>query len=137
MADFLGLPVGVLPGLREIEAGIFEGTPEIIGGTATTLFVLPCMFGFRDVRIPGSIDGNEFDARTNGAVQTIYDTGVPDAVAFSHFGTIAFWTMTNADNADPLLLITHPIDNTSYVVVSGSPEEGWTVVDWDGRSGLS
>ena len=37
-----------------------EGTPEIIGGTATTLFTFPWMFGFRDVRIPGSIDGNEF-----------------------------------------------------------------------------
>ena len=37
----------------------------------------------------GSTDGNAFDARVDDAVQTIYDSGDRNAVAFSHGATMA------------------------------------------------
>jgi hypothetical protein len=66
------------------------------------------------------------------AVQTIYDSGDPNAVAFSHGATIMFWVMMNVDNPDLGLLLSHPLGNTGVVVVTGNPEDGWTLVDWDG-----
>jgi hypothetical protein len=66
------------------------------------------------------------------AVQTIYDSGDRNAVVFSHGATIMFWTMMNVDNPDLGLILSHPLDNTGVVVVTGNPEDGWTLVDWDG-----
>lgn len=129
-------PIVIKPGIQEIQAGLFEGTPETLGGAATALFAAPWAFGFKYSFIPGSESGYEFDYRTNNAIQDIYDarqTGVPlNAVAFSHFGTMAFWTLINAENADPLLLVTSPITNTSYIRYQGNPEDGWNVTQWNG-----
>ncbi len=86
----------------------------------------------RNARIPGSIDGNEFDARFDDAVAAIHATGDRRPVAFSHGGAIAPWTLMNAGNADPTLLEAEPLSNTGYVVVHGSPSAGWTLVDWNG-----
>jgi hypothetical protein len=66
------------------------------------------------------------------AVQTIYDSGDPNAVAFSHGATTMFWVMMNVDNPDLGLLLSHPLGKTGVVVVTGNPEDGWTLVDWDG-----
>ena len=85
MSQYLGLPIQVLSGLQEIEAGVFEGTPESQAQTGYGLFPLAwAIQGDRDLRIPGSIDGNEFDARVDGALQTIYDNGDRNPVIFSH-----------------------------------------------------
>lgn len=74
MAAALAEPVVVLPGLREVEAGQSEGRPEV---SAADYFDAPAQWlsGDRAARIPGSIDGNEFDARFDASVQQIYDSG--------------------------------------------------------------
>src|SRR5258707_8390991 len=90
-AQALGEPVTVLPGLREIEAGQYEGTPE--ADIPQTYFAAPQRWlqGDRSARIPGSVDGNEFEARFDDAVQQIYDSGNLNPVAFSHSAAIQFW----------------------------------------------
>lgn len=124
--------VALVPGLQEIEAGIYEGQPNSSAG------------GFFDVierwtngdlaaRIPGSIDGAEFDARFDDAVRRIEATGDQRPVVFSHGGSIALWTLMNTRNADPALLAAEPLNNTGYVVVRGSTPDGWTLVDWNGH----
>ncbi len=138
MSQYLGLPIQVLPGLQEIEAGDYEGTPEKDAMNGYLKAPIAWAFaGQRGARIPGSIDGNEFDARVDGALQTMYDNGDRNVAVFSHGGTIMFWTMMNAQNlstADKIrLLTTHPLTNTSYVVIEGNPQDGWTLVDWDGE----
>src|SRR5277367_1363499 len=57
MAQALAEPVSVLPGLREIEAGQYEGQPE--SSTAQTWLVAPqrWLHGDRSARIPGAVDG--------------------------------------------------------------------------------
>ncbi|AKS31348.1 histidine phosphatase family protein [Mycolicibacterium goodii] len=133
LAELLHEPVTVLPGLREIEAGVYEGQPEAITG-ADNYLTAPTQWlrGDRAARIPGSIDGNEFDARFDEAVRQIYDSGDADPVAFSHGGAIMLWVEMNVDNPNPNLLRQHPLGNTGHVVVRGNPAGGWTLVDWDG-----
>ena len=128
-AQALGETVDVQPGLREIEAGQLEGQPE---ANARALFAAPMQWlqGDRSARIPGSIDGNEFESRFNDAVAHIYDTGQLNPVAFSHAGAIMVWVLMNAHNADPSLLTSKPLPNMGRVVVTGSPSNGWTLTDW-------
>jgi broad specificity phosphatase PhoE len=138
MSQYLRLPVRVLAGLQEIEAGAFEGTPESEASSGYGLFPLAwAIQGNRDLRIPGSIDGNEFDARVDGALKTIYDNGDRNAVIFSHGGAIMFWTMMNVQNLTAAqkidLLRTAPLSNTNYVVIDGNDEDGWTLVNWNGK----
>ncbi|WP_237162341.1 histidine phosphatase family protein [Mycolicibacterium fortuitum] len=138
MSAYLGLPIQVLPGLQEIEAGDYEGMPE--SGALDGYLQAPIAWAFAGqlgARIPGSIDGNEFDARVDGALKTMYDKGDRNVIVFSHGGTIMFWTMMNAKNLTlaekGMLLSQHALGNTDYVVIEGNPEDGWTLVDWNGQ----
>jgi broad specificity phosphatase PhoE len=126
----------VLPGVREIPAGIFEGSSEDegLGRLGYAAAPLAWTLGARFVPIPGGEDGNAFDARVDDALQQIHDNGDENAVVFSHGATIMFWTMMNVDNPDLGLLLSHQLDNTDAVVIEGSPEAGWTLVSWAGES---
>ncbi|MEH3140880.1 MAG: histidine phosphatase family protein [Mycobacterium kyogaense] len=138
MSQDLRLPIQVLPGLQEIEAGVFEGTPESQASSGYGLYPLAwAVQGNRNLRIPGSIDGNEFDARVDQALATIYDNGDRNPVVFSHGGAIMFWTMMNAQNLTAAqkidLLRTAPLGNAQYVIVEGNADDGWTLVNWNGK----
>ena len=132
LADELGMQIVVLPGLREIEAGVFEGQPERDAFAGYLQPVEQWLRGNRSARIPGSIDGNEFDARFDEAVDAIYHSGQQHPVAFSHSAAITAWTMMNV--ADPPLDLaqSQPLPNTGIVVVQGNPQDGWRLLDWNG-----
>jgi broad specificity phosphatase PhoE len=134
LATKLGQDIVVLPGLREIDAGVFEGQSEDAGLGRIGYVLAPAAWtlGARFVPVLGSTDGNVFDARVDDAVQTIYDSGDRNAVVFSHGATIMFWTMMNVDNPDLGLILSHQLDNTAVVVIAGNPEDGWTLKNWDG-----
>jgi broad specificity phosphatase PhoE len=132
LAKDLGEQVDVLPGLREISAGRFEGQPE--AAAAATYFVAPMAWlqGNRNAAIPDSVNGNEFNDEFTAAVQKIYDSGDKKPVAFSHSAAIMLWTLMNVKNGKDSLLSSHPLPNTGRVVIQGNPITGWTLVDWDG-----
>ena len=149
MSQYLRLPIQVLPGLQEIEAGSFEGTPEAAAQNGYGLYpigwalpgVIPqipvSMFN-KSTYMPGTnVNGYVFDERVDGALETMYDNGDRNAVVFSHGGTIMFWTMMNVNNLTAQqklqLLQTARLDNTDYVVIEGNPEDGWTLVNWNGQ----
>jgi broad specificity phosphatase PhoE len=125
----------ILPGLREISAGIFEGASENegLGRLGYVLAPITWLLGGRFVPVLGGEDGNSFDARVDGAIEQIADNGDENAVAFAHGATIMFWVMMNVDNPDLGLLLSHQLSNTESVVLEGSPEAGWTLVSWAGR----
>jgi broad specificity phosphatase PhoE len=129
LSQALDEPVTVLAGLREIEAGQNEGLPE---ATAPT-FAAPVawLHGNRTARIPGSINGDEFQARFNDAVKTIYDSGETNPVAFSHGRAIAYWVLMTVKNPD-MAVANNPLPNTAHVVVTGNPTDGWTLANWNG-----
>jgi hypothetical protein len=151
LADALHLPVQILPGLNEIDAGIFEGMPVNVGDLPLggALYLLaPALWTLGLDFVPqlgSSIDPNgiAFDESFSGAIQTIYDgsvannTGdITDAV-FSHEGAIAIWALMNVDNPDFGLVLNELFSTgellpyTGQVVVDGSPGN-WTLVSWDG-----
>ncbi len=131
-----GLNLDIQPGFREIEAGEYEGTPEAEAPSGYLQAPIKWLSGDRNARIPGSIDGNEFDDRVDQALLEVQRHGCADPVIFSHGGTIMFWSMMNADNADPSKLGTDPMRNGGRVVLEGSPQKGWTIVEWVGHPEL-
>lgn len=131
-ADDVGRQIVVLPGLREIEAGDLEGRPEEDALAGYFRPLRQWLDGDRSARIPGSIDGNEFDARFDDAVDTIYRSGNRDPVAFSHGGAIAVWTMLNVADPPLDLVEAQPLPNTGRVVVRGNLRDGWTLLEWNG-----
>jgi hypothetical protein len=76
--------------------------------------------------------GDEFDARFDEAVQTIYDSGDLRPVAFSHSTATMVWVLMNETNPDISLYENNPIPNIGQIVVVGSPQGGWKLTDWDG-----
>ena len=149
MSQYLGLPIQVLPGLQEIEAGVFGGTPEADAARGYGLYPIgwalpgvipqiPVDRFNKDTYMPGTTqNGYVFDARVRGALQTMYDNGDRNAIVFSHGGTIMFWTMMNVNNLTVTqklqLLQTAQLGNTDYVVIEGNNEDGWTLVNWNGQ----
>lgn len=87
LASALGMNVQVLPGLNEIDAGIFNGQPQFsLGGLAYLLAPIAWMLGLRIVPMlaPGSADANgyEFRRRFDGALQTVYGSAAASAGGF-------------------------------------------------------
>jgi hypothetical protein len=147
LAQMLGVNTQVLPGLNEINAGIFDGAPDISPqGLLYLVAPVAWTLGFPIVPMlaPGSahINGIVFDQGFTSALQTMYGTAMTHPVvagngkitdvAFSSEFAIEVGTMMNVNNPDPLLMLTHPLPNTGTVVVQGSPQGGWTLVSWDG-----
>lgn len=144
MSQYLGLPIQVLPGIQEIEAGIYEGTPEAAAQAGYGMVLLKWATGIppynipqdKSVVMPGTdLDGYTFDERMRAALQTIYDNGDRNAAVFSHGGAIMFWTLMNVTNltlAEKFQLISSgaSLDNTDSVVIEGNNEDGWTLVRW-------
>jgi broad specificity phosphatase PhoE len=137
LAHALGKHVEILPGLREIDAGRYNNTTA--KRADLTYLVAPADWLNGDVKdaIPGSISGEEFNDRFTAAVQKIYDSGNSKPVAFAHAESIMYWTLMNVKNPKDSLATSHPLPNLGRVVITGSPAEGWTLVDWDGIKDFS
>jgi hypothetical protein len=153
LAEALHLPINVLSGLNEIDAGIFEGIPVNVGdlplgGTLYLLAPLAWTLGLDFVPQLGSMvdpNGVAFDESFSGAVQSIYDgtvgteAGTVTDAVFSHEGAIAIWTLMNVNNPDFALVLQEFLNTgellpyTGQVVVDGSPGD-WTLVSWDGTA---
>jgi len=151
LAEALHLPINVLSGLNEIDAGIFEGIPVNVGdlplgGALYLLAPLAWTLGLDFVPQLGSTvdpNGVAFDESFSGAVQSIYDgtvgtqAGTVTDAVFSHEGAIAIWTLMNVNNPDFALVLQEFLNTgellpyTGQVVVDGSPGD-WTLVSWDG-----
>ena len=132
LADEMAEQVDVLPGLREIGAGIYEGQPQDVAGPAMYAVFNDWLSGKTDVRMPGSEGYFGFMDRFSGAVGSIYATGDRRPVAFSHGAAIAVWTLMTVSNPAFELFSSQPLPNTGYVVVQGNPTTGWRLVDWNG-----
>ncbi|NMM83278.1 histidine phosphatase family protein [Rhodococcus sp. SRB_17] len=130
------LSLNIQPGFREIEAGEYEGTSEAAAMSGYLQAPIKWLSGDLTARIPGSIDGNEFDGRVDQALLDVQRRGCANPVIFAHGATIMFWSMMNASNADKGKLGTDPIRNGGRVVLKGSPQKGWTIVEWVGHPDL-
>jgi PE family/Histidine phosphatase superfamily (branch 1) len=146
LAHFPGMTAQVLPGLNEISAGAFEGSPQISPqGLLYLAGPLAWSLGFPIVPMlaPGAhLNGVIFDRAFTGALHTMYGTAMANPVvgadgnitdvAYSSAFTIEVGTLMNVNNPHPLLMLTHPLPNAGSIVVTGNPHDGWTMVSWDG-----
>jgi hypothetical protein len=147
LAGMLGMNAQELPALNEIYAGMFNGWPDVsLGGVLYLVAPVAWTLGFPIVPVlaPGAlhINGVVFDEGFTNALQTIYansstspivaSNGKITDVAFSSEFTIEVGALMNVNNPDPLLMLTHPLSNGGVVVVQGDPQDGWTLVSWDG-----
>jgi hypothetical protein len=141
-------PDHILPGLNEIPAAIFNGSPDFsLQGLLYYLAPVAWVLGLDLVPDLGdpSVNGVTFDESFGGAVQTIFDNAVasggsnPTDVAFSSEGAMAVWTLMNVKNPDfsvvlqQLLTTGQLLPNAGQVVVEGSPGD-WTLVSYDGTA---
>ncbi len=137
-----------LAGLNEIAVGSYEGLPVVsLQGLAWAIGPLEWWLGSPIVPVlaPGAnFNGVDFFQGFNSALQSMYNgamlnpvlaaNGHITDVAFSSQFTIEIGTQMTVKNPDPLLMFTHQLPNTGEVVVQGSPQDGWTLVSWDGVS---
>ncbi len=137
-----------LAGLNEIAVGSYEGLPEIsLQGLAWAIGPLEWWLGLPIVPVlaPGAhFNGVLFYQGFNSALQSMYGSALTNPVlaangnitdvAYSSQFTIELGTMMTVKNPDPLLMLTNQLPNTGEVVVQGSPQNGWTLVSWDGVS---
>ena len=132
LAHELGMRVEILPGLREIDAGWYEGTSD--KNINLTYMIAPTDWLNGDLgdAMPGSINGHQFNDQFTAAVQKIYDSGDTKPVAFSHGAAITFWTLMNVKNPNRSLVTSNRLPNVARVVITGNPITGWTLIDWDG-----
>ena len=135
-----------LPGLDEINAGIYEGQPVYsLDGLLYLTTPMAWVFGAELVPMPGSpdVNGVVFDQRFTDAVDAIYDQTAnagnsPTDIAVSSEGAITTWALLNVKNPDFSLLLTELLEkgqflsNAGEVVVQGDPTDGWTLVSYDG-----
>ncbi len=136
-AKALDQKVDVLPGLNEISAGWYEGIPV---DRSEATYLLPMEYWLtsnRNFTIPGSINGNQFNAQFSDAVQHIYDSGNSKPIAFSSGNAIMMWVLLNVVNPKDALRTDHPLPNTGRIVVTGNPVTGWTLTEWDGITDFS
>lgn len=147
LATLTGMPVGILPGLNEINAGIFDGLPQISpAGLLYLMGPLAWSAGFPlfPMLAPGSSDFNGivFSRGFSGALNTMYDAAMANpvvsadgnitTVGYSSAFTMVIGTMMSVNNPDLLLMLTHFPENTGTVVLQGDPQGGWTLVNWQG-----
>lgn len=140
LAAKLGRQVQVLPGLREIGAGWYDGKPVSMVDSTYLLAPAGWLRGDRTEAMPGvtvgnppqPYDGNVFNDEFSAAIQQIYDNGDAKPVVFAHGVSIGYWTLMNVTNPKDSLLTEHPLPNVGRVVITGSPTTGWRLVDWDG-----
>jgi len=165
-APFAGLEnmandVQILPGLDEIDSGIYAGDPlDSLGGFLyqATPF-LWTTFGLVSVPIPGSsyVNGIVTDQKVTDAIDAMYNAAIANPVvsadgqitdvAFNNEADIAAWVGLNVKNPDVSILLTRSIEQLldpggdgndllpggGVIQIEGNPTDGWTLVSWDGQ----
>ena len=84
------------------------------------------------MRVPGAEDGHEFFARYDAGIAAAVATGHDTVAVVSHGAAIRAWAGSRAQNVDTDFISTHVLENTGVVVLEGSFDEGWQIVDWAG-----
>lgn len=126
-----GLTPVIRPGLREIQAGDDEMTPDPARWEAYLGIIYRWLDGDLEARVPGGETGAEVLARYDAVVAEVA-AAHPDstAVLVSHGAVIRAWTGLRATNIDRGFVADSRLGNTAVVVLDGSPQDGWRVVTW-------
>jgi len=131
LANDRGLAVTILGGIHEIEAGDLEGRSDPDAVRAYLEAVFAWGLGDLDAAMPGGPDGHNFFGRFNADIAEIAESGVDTAVVVSHGAAIRVWVAGNAGNIAPKFVGDHELMNTGIVILEGSFDDGWTLLEWE------
>ncbi|MEU5999423.1 MULTISPECIES: histidine phosphatase family protein [unclassified Streptomyces] len=132
LADATGLEVQVRDGIRELIAGDLEmrGDDEAAAAYLDTAFAWSG--GDTERRMPGGETGAEALGRFDTVVAEAAATGAETVAMVSHGAAIRMWVAARAANVDVAFGASHPLGNTGVVILTGSPDEGWQALVWEG-----
>lgn len=122
-----GLDVTVLGGLREIQAGEDEMSPQWQRYVET----LQRWVEDRSAAVPGGEDADTFYGRYDEAIAQIADAGHETALLVSHGAALRMWIAARATGIAVEEVVNRRLGNTTVVVLEGDPAEGWRFVSWD------
>lgn len=127
-AEHRGLDVGIVGGLREIQAGEDEMAPgwdRYVGALKA--------WGEGDLTasVPGGEDANAFYSRYDAAIAEIAAAGHESALLVSHGAALRMWIAARVQGIELAEVIGRRLGNTTVVTLDGDPEAGWTFVAWD------
>ena len=125
-----GLQVDIRAGIREVEAGDYEGKRDrtSIHDFVSTEFAW--VRGDLERRMPGAETGTEAMARFDAVVAEASGAGYESVVFVSHGSIIRSWCGIRTDNVDVEFVYRNPLNNTGVVIVEGSESAGWHAVRW-------
>ena len=128
LAEARSLPVQVLGGLREIQAGEDEMSPlwdRYVGALRS--------WGEGDLgaQVPGGEDAEAFYGRYDAAIAEIAAAGHGAALAVSHGAALRMWIAARVQGIDLSEVVGRRLGNTTVVTLEGDPEAGWAFVAWD------
>lgn len=127
-----GLDPVELAGLREIEAGVWEGRrdPEARAGYMGP--IAAWVDGRLDVRIEGAIDGHEFFDRFDAAVASLESAGHARVAVISSGAAIRAWVGLRDPDVDLAFVAANELANGATATVVGSGADGWRCTSWEG-----
>ena len=131
LANERGLAVTILGGIHEIEAGDLEGKSDRDSVRAYLEAVFAWGHGDLDAGMPRGPDGHNFFGRFNADIAEIVESGIETAVVVSHGAAIRVWVAGNAGNITPKFVGDHELMNTGVVILDGSFDDGWTLLEWE------
>ncbi|WP_406224155.1 histidine phosphatase family protein [Streptomyces canus] len=125
------LEVQIRDGIRELAAGDLEmrGDDDAAALYLTTAFAWSK--GDTGRRMPSGENGLEALGRFEAVVAEAAATGAQTVAMVSHGAMIRTWAAARAANVDVAYASSHPLGNTGVVVLSGSPDRGWQVLQWE------
>ncbi len=127
LAAARGLEVQVIDGLQEISAGVEDMNSdwrryvEVLSSWSPTNL---------DVGLPEGETAREFVARYSGALRQIEAAGHSVAALVSHGAALRTWGLVVCPSAP--LDVARPLENTEWLELEGSSDEGWRLTRWAG-----
>lgn len=125
LAAALGLEVEILDGIQEISAGAEEMNADWSVYVGVLESWSPSNL---DVGIDGGETAREFITRYAEAVRQVEEAGHDVAALVSHGAALRVFALTVSPHLPRAL--TPELKNTEWIMVEGSSDDGWRVLQW-------
>lgn len=125
LAAARGLDAVIVEGIQEIAAGVEEMNTDwgpyvdmLMSWSPTNL----------DVGLDGGETARQFITRFTNAIAAMEQAGDEHVALVSHGAALRVWALTQ----DPTISheIAMPLENTKWIVLNGSTEDGWRIERW-------
>ena len=128
-----------LPGLREIEAGDYEGLRDRDSVRGYLGTVLAWGTGQPGLRMPGAFTGTDFMLRFDESMAEVQRRHPDGTVAvFSHGAAMRLWVRMRSIDLDPQFTVQADLDNTGMAIMVGGMrsdgEAGFELESWRGAA---